>query len=82
MDNEKLTIEQFGAKIRTKYPQYLKLSNVEVATKVLNKYPQYAQSISDLPKPEEKKPFIQRAGKTIGNLFTGKHKNSVQHLDK
>ena len=71
MDNEKLTIEQFGAKIRTKYPQYLKLSNVEVATKVLNKYPQYAQSISDLPKPEEKKPFIQRAGKTIGNLFTG-----------
>lgn len=61
----KKTLEQFGADVRWKYPQYAKFSNEEIAQRVLAKYPQYAASISDLPTQEKKS-----VGRKIGDFFT------------
>jgi hypothetical protein len=65
-ENEKLSLEQFGAQIRLKHPEYLKYSNKEIAERTVQKYPQYKANISDLP-PEEKKKGIFRK---IGDFFT------------
>jgi hypothetical protein len=40
-----LTLEQFGQKIKSKYPQYQSLSDTDIANKVLAKYPQYKSSV-------------------------------------
>jgi len=39
------TIEQFGQVIKTKYPQYADIPDVELGQKMLAKYPQYADMI-------------------------------------
>lgn len=40
------TLEQFGAKVKDKYPEYAKYSNVEIGQTVLEKYPQYISAIA------------------------------------
>lgn len=42
-----LTKEQFGQKIKAKYPQYENMADLEVAEKTLKKYPQYNDLISE-----------------------------------
>ena len=59
------TLEQFGATVRYKYPEYASKSNKEVAQAVIQKYPQYASSITDLEQPKEK-----GLGRKIGDFFT------------
>lgn len=41
-----ITLEQFGQRIKSKYPQYANLSDVDIAAKVLAKYPQYISVIA------------------------------------
>lgn len=64
------TLEQFGARIREKYPEYLKYSNVDIANRMIQKYPQYASKISDLPKEKDKSIF-GKIGSGIANILTG-----------
>ena len=53
MDNQnKMTMEELGASVRYKYPQYASLSNFDVAQKVIQKYPQYSNNVTDLPTKE------------------------------
>ena len=42
-----MTTEEFGQKIKQKYPQYNELSDLEVGQKMLIKYPQYQNTIQD-----------------------------------
>ena len=42
---EQYTIEEFGKRIKAKYPQYARFSDTDIAQKVLVKYPQYKSSI-------------------------------------
>lgn len=46
---DKLSLSQFGQKIKTKYPQYNSLSDEDLGTKVLQKYPEYADSVDLSP---------------------------------
>ena len=41
---DKLTIQEFGATIKQKYPQYSTFSDYDIAQKVLAKHPQYGVS--------------------------------------
>jgi hypothetical protein len=45
---EQLTIEEFGKRIKAKYPQYASLSDADIANKVLAKYPQYRAQVKGL----------------------------------
>lgn len=49
MDETKLTLEQFGQKVKMKYPEYNGLSDREIGEKTIQKYPDYASKI----KPDE-----------------------------
>ena len=42
---EQYTLEEFGKRIKAKYPQYASFSDTDIANKVLAKYPQYRSSI-------------------------------------
>jgi len=42
---EKQSLQQFGATIKTKYPQYQDMSDEELGSKMLAKYPQYQDMI-------------------------------------
>jgi len=42
---DKMSLSQFGQKIKTKYPQYGSMSDEEIGRKVLDKYPNYADSV-------------------------------------
>ena len=45
MAEELLTTQQFGAQIKTKYPQYAKFSDEEIGQKMVQKYPVYQNRI-------------------------------------
>jgi hypothetical protein len=43
---DQMTLDQFGQKVKAKYPAYAKLPDSEVATKFLNKFPVYKSQIT------------------------------------
>lgn len=42
-----MTLQEFGKKIKTKYPQYNDLEDIELGKKILAKYPQYQDMVDD-----------------------------------
>jgi hypothetical protein len=46
---ETLTLEQFGAKIKQKYPTYVNYSDAEIGQKMIEKYPEYKTRIQASP---------------------------------
>lgn len=52
------TLEEFGKRIKAKYPQYASFSDADIANKVLAKYPQYKADII---------PSITPEARTVGN---------------
>lgn len=51
-----LTIEQFGQKVKSKYPQYKDVDDAELGRKVIEKYPEYKSQVSlEQPKLAPKK---------------------------
>ena len=66
---EKQTIQQFGASIKTKYPQYNDLSDEDVGNKVLKKYPVYADRVDT--KSTSSLPTIQKPAKKGESSFSG-----------
>jgi hypothetical protein len=44
--NDQMTLEQFGQRVKAKYPEYGKISDTDIANKVLAKYPQYRSVIA------------------------------------
>ena len=53
MADPQYTLEEFGQRIKAKYPQYANLSDTDIANKVLAKYPQYRASIKPPSTPSQ-----------------------------
>lgn len=71
MDTQKYTIEQFGQKIKEKYPQYASLDDKELGLRTLDKYPEYQSKIK-----EEQAGFVsgikadlEKRGQNINEAF-------------
>jgi len=47
-----LSTDEFAEKIKSKYPEYQDMDNLELATKIIEKYPEYADQV-DLKKKDE-----------------------------
>src|SRR5208283_6241722 len=45
MATDKMSVQEFGAKIKAKYKEYKDLSDTDIGEKVLAKYPQYRANI-------------------------------------
>lgn len=60
---DKLTIQEFGATIKQKYPQYSALSDYDIGQKTLAKYPQYGEKIIhtfNVPDVQPQRPNLQK----------------------
>jgi hypothetical protein len=64
--SRQLTLDQFGAAIKTKFPQYSAYSNDDIARAMLDRYPQYRNAIADPIADKEFPDLRPRAGVTIG----------------
>lgn len=65
-----MKIEEFGQKIKAKYPEYQSFSDAEIGQKMLAKYPQYS---SQIDAPEKPKPdLLQKVGSIANAIFPGK----------
>ncbi len=40
-----MTLEEFGAKIKTKYPQYADVSDTDLGQKMISKFPEYKEAV-------------------------------------
>lgn len=49
MADDQMTLEEFGKKIKAKYPAYGNLPDADIANKVLAKYPQYRSRVKTQP---------------------------------
>jgi len=71
MDDQKLTIEDFGKAVKTKYPQYSSLNDKELGMRILDKYPEYQTRI--IPSQENiftrVKEDLQQRGENVNNAF-------------
>lgn len=68
-----MKIEEFGQKIKAKYPQYQDLPDADLGQKMINKYPQYKDLI-DMPEVAKKQNTLLDNPVTRGiqNVFPGK----------
>lgn len=48
---QKMTLQQFGAAIKAKYPDYAKFGDEEIGTRMLAKFPQYQENIEPFQSP-------------------------------
>jgi hypothetical protein len=67
-----MTTKEFGALIKTKYPQYKDKSDEEVGTKMLAKYPDYKSKITSASTPEQKKSLLAKTTDIVNSIFPGK----------
>lgn len=51
------TIDQFGATIKAKHPEYKDIPDAQLGQKVLAKYPQYQDMIAPPPRPDDPKGY-------------------------
>jgi gas vesicle protein len=58
------SLEQFGATIKKKYPQYNDIPDIELGQKMLSKYPQYKDMVGQ--SAQIKEPLIEKVGNFIG----------------
>jgi len=70
-----LTTEEFGQKIKQKYPQYQDMSDSELGNKMLTKYPQYQDMVST--KSQSFLGKITSIGKTATNVLVPRTKKYV-----
>jgi len=70
-----MTIQEFGQKIKTKYPDYADMDDVTLGQKMLTKYPQYKDMVSDvktIAPQKQTKTLAQKAGEVnnaVGNFL-------------
>lgn len=74
---QRITLQEFGKKVKQKYPQYANITDEELANKVIAKYPQYQKAIvapkaEPIPeKPTGLKRFIPESIRKLGETLTG-----------
>lgn len=73
-----MDLNQFGEKIKQKYPQYSNVDNTELANKIISKYPQYAKVITTANKPTG----IKETGQDIAQVGSGIKQRINERIDK
>ena len=61
--------EEFAQKIKSKYPQYRQVDDIELTQKILQKYPQYGKSVNLNQQTESS--FLDKTQNTLGSIFGG-----------
>lgn len=68
---ERLTVEQFGQRVKSKYPEYADMADAEVGQKILQKHPQYQDMVetagSSSPQTEHADQVIRDTFQRIQN---------------
>ena len=86
---DQMTLEQFGAKIKSKYPEYASYSDTDIANKVIAKYPQYKSQIgpasvegtANAPEtPRLEGPIHQHVSSDVGRRTQASHRHAREHL--
>lgn len=80
---DQMTLEQFGQKIKAKYPQYSSLSDTDIANKVIAKYPQYKSAVIEPPSttnPNRLQPEARTAGNYAGEIARGAGRGIVNDV--
>lgn len=64
-----MNYQEFAQKIKSKYPQYSDMSDMDLAQKMVAKYPQYSDVTFDnsTPTPEQKPSFLSNLGNSAVN---------------
>lgn len=84
-----ISVTEFAAKIKSKYPQYKDIDDLELAQKMVAKYPQYKDTVS-FNAPEERSIFgaipvigdvIHYGGKAVENVFENQIPESVATIN-
>lgn len=57
MEGQKLSVAEFAAKIKVKYPEYESVEDGELVRRIVSKYPEYADIVQDNPRSEVKVSF-------------------------
>ena len=70
---DKMTIEQFGATIKQKYPEYSSYSDSEIGQRMLQKYPQYTDRVNSSSSTK-----LGQAVTNIGKDILGVQQNKSQ----
>ena len=73
---DQYSLEDFGKRIKAKYPQYQGMSDTDIASKVLAKYPQYRSAIKPTSSQPESVPsgipnWMQQAGHQVAEAGRG-----------
>ena len=66
MPDDQMTLQQFGQKIKAKYPEYNSFSDEDIANKVIAKYPQYKDQITSTPPPPATSPSAAQPPQPTG----------------
>ncbi len=53
MADQQLTVSEFAAKIKAKYPEYKDIDDLELSRKIVDKYPEY-ESLVVFEDPKKK----------------------------
>ncbi len=74
MDTQKLTIQQFGATIKQKYPAYSSYSDEDIGQKMLQKYPQYQDKVitSQTSQPAQSGPVNKNLDQPLASFLQPK----------
>lgn len=67
-----MTLEEFGKKIKEKYPQYQDVSDAELGQKMLIRYPQYNDMVTVTKTVIPKKDALTKTSDVLGSIFGGK----------
>jgi hypothetical protein len=65
---EKMTIEQFGAQIKSKYPDYAQVPDAEIGNRMLQKYPVYADRVQSAVSPQPVSQETPQSSSTLGRV--------------
>ena len=68
-----MTIEEFGQKIKAKYPEYQDITDADLGQKVLAKYPEYKDLINVAPGKGQQvsKDFLSKTSGILDAIFGG-----------
>lgn len=83
MPQDQMTVDQFGATVKKKYPQYASYSDNEIGSKMLEKYPQYSSKVTTTPtaKPPEKPGILKSIyNDVVGTLLAKPSARAAQAL--
>ena len=80
MAEQQLTVSEFAARIKAKYPEYKDINDLELSRKIVDKYPEYKSVVifDDLKKKEEAIPSPSLDGESVSPEIEKKEDTFVE----